>query len=124
MIPVLLAGAVLGIGAMAVVACWDEIKDWLKNKLIPGLRRVFAGLATAVSHAAIMVGSMFRRAGEMIGAIAHKLYYKEDGKWIEKTTTREIPAEEVPDFIRYKIEGKKNVDITEEMEDELEMQLS
>ena len=54
--------------------------------------------------------------------IAHKLYYKEDEQWIEETTTRKIPESEVPPFIRNK--GiKKETDITEEMEEELGLEI-
>ena len=49
----------------------------------------------------------------------HKLYYQENGEWIEETTTRKVLENEVPDFIRQKVQSQA-VDITKD----IEMQLS
>lgn len=56
----------------------------------------------------------------------HKLYYKENGNWIEETTTRTIPESEVPPQILAKIQNtndKEGIaeDVTDEMEKELQM---
>ena len=32
--------------------------------------------------------------------LVHKLYYKENGKWVEKTTVREIDESEVPESLK------------------------
>lgn len=116
MLPVLLGLGAL-IGGVLIVHYWDQIVDWLHD-FIPKLKRAWESVRTHLPHAAAMFGDMVVKGFETVARIMHKLYYKENGKWYEQTTTRELPEEEVPDFIREKIEyGEAN--ITPEIESEL-----
>ena len=56
----------------------------------------------------------------------HKTYWQEDnGQWMERTTTRACPEEEVPADIREKIRKQKEgeVDITHELENKLQLEI-
>ena len=52
--------------------------------------------------------------------LVHKLYYKENGKWVEKTTVREIDESEVPAWAKEGLTAKEK-DVTERYEKELEL---
>ena len=118
MIPVLLAGLAGVIGGMIVVHYWDDIVNWLKD-FLPKVKEYFENLKTKLAHAAVMVAEKVKDA---YVAIKHKLYYKEEGQWMEQTTTRQISEDEVPPFIRDKIAAQEQeVDITAEIENELQL---
>lgn len=53
----------------------------------------------------------------------HRLYYKKDGKFFEKTTENEVDKNEVPEDIRSELEEQKEKDITRPMERELGMEV-
>ena len=54
--------------------------------------------------------------------LVHKLYYKENGKWVEKTTVREIDLSEVP---AWAVEGltAKESDVTARYEEVLDLKI-
>lgn len=105
MIPVLVA---LGVGLVAVVAFWDEIVNWLED-FIPKVEEVFRNIA----HGAQVIGEKVRSA---YVAIKHKIYWQENNKWMEQTTTREVEASEVPPHIRNKVmQQNKAADLTGEL---------
>ena len=54
--------------------------------------------------------------------LVHKLYYKENGKWIEKTTTREIDESQVPEWAKAGL-LEKETDVTARYQKELELTL-
>lgn len=125
MIPLLYAGAALIgiIGGIAVVACWDEIRDWLKD-FIPKLNAMWAEVREYVPHGARMYGDLISKGAEMVCHIIHKLYYQEDNQWYEKSTTREVNESQVPASIRNKIAAQtQEADITEEIEQELQLEV-
>lgn len=106
MIPAVLAA--LAIGGVLVVAFWDEIINWL-NDFIPKVEEAFRDIA----HGAQVLGEKIK--GSYI-AIKHKLFYQENNKWIEKTTTREVDESEVPPHIRDKVmRQSKAADLTGEL---------
>ena len=41
-------------------------------------------------------GDKLWEAGSALVAVMHRLYYKENGEWIEQTTTRKVEESEVP----------------------------
>ncbi|MEE3421817.1 MAG: hypothetical protein VZR11_03790 [Succinimonas sp.] len=114
----LLAGLALLVGGILVVTWWDEIVDWLKD-FIPKINKFFQDLAQQIAHAAAI---FVERLNEGMVAIRHKLYYKEEGTWMEKTTTRKVKESEVPPFIRDKIRNQEE-NITKEMEQELQLEI-
>lgn len=117
MIPVLLAA--LAIGGVLVVAFWDDIVDWLKQ-LVAGLRQMFSEIKKKVAHAA---GAFIERVENKLAAIRHKLYYQEEGEWVEETTTRKIKENEIPPNIRRKIHNYET-EVTDEVEQELALSLN
>ena len=52
--------------------------------------------------------------------LVHRLYYKENGKWVEKTTVREIDESEVPAWAKEGLTAKES-DVTSRYEKELEL---
>ena len=93
---------------------WKALKSFFRY-LVKKVRAIFSKLG--IAHAAIIVGEKIR---DGIAQLKHKLFYKEDGKWMEETTSCEILYEEVPPRIRAKI-AYREADITREMELELGM---
>ena len=104
------------LGGMAVVKFWDEIVGWLKG-LVSKLKDLLVGLAKGTLYAAAVVAVLVETA---VSAIAHRFFYKENGEWYEKTTTRKIPESEVPPYIRKRLKrvGKEE-DVTNEVEAEM-----
>lgn len=117
----LLIGAGLLIGGVLVVANWDSIVNWLKD-FIPKLKAAWEKVRVFVPHGARIYGDMIVEGADKLAKIMHKLYYQEDGQWVEETTTRKISKNEVPAAILAKI-GKKETDITETMEDVLQLEV-
>ena len=111
--------ALLGIALFGVVVFWNEIVDWLK-KLVNGIKSMFARAVKKIAHAA---AGFIQRVENGLAAIRHRLYYKEQGQWVEETTTRKIKESEVPASIRRKIHAQEE-EITDELEDELNLSLN
>ena len=113
MIPLLLGlGALVG-GAL-VVANWEEVENWLKD-FLPKLK-------TALKETGIVdyAAKLFSSVEGNVMRLVHRLYYKENGKWVEKTTVREINESEVPAWAKEGLTAKEK-DVTERYEKELEL---
>ena len=113
MIPLLLGlGALVG-GAL-VVANWEEVENWLKD-FLPKLK-------TALKETGIIdyAAKLFSSVESHVVRLAHKLYYKENGKWVEKTTVREIDESEVPAWAKEGLTAKEQ-DVGARYEKELEL---
>ena len=113
MIPLLLGlGALVG-GAL-VVANWEEVENWLKE-FLPKLK-------TALKETGIVdyAAKLFSSVEGNVMRLVHRLYYKENGKWVEKTTVREIDESEVPAWAKEGLSAKEK-DVTERYEKELEL---
>ena len=110
----MIADILAAVGLIPRVYHWEEFKEFLAN-FLTNLKKSIAEELRGIAHAAVIVGEKVR-AG--IVAISHKLFYKEDGKWMEETTKREIIEDEVPPYIRAKI-TEHEAEITHEMEMEL-----
>ena len=117
----LLIGAGLAIGSVVIAANWDSIVNWLKD-FVPKLRAAWNSVRENVPHGARIFGDIIVEGAERLSRIMHKLYYKENGQWIEETTTRKVSEDEVPASIRNKI-NRKEADITEEIEKELKLEV-
>ncbi|MBQ3452154.1 MAG: hypothetical protein IJL14_09660 [Selenomonadaceae bacterium] len=118
MVPVLVAAAVAAAGGAAyyVYKHWDEVKAFFSN-FLSKLKVSIAEKMRGIANAAVIVGEKIR---DGIAQLKHKLFYKEEGKWMEETTKREVTEDEVPPYIRAKI-ARQEADITQEMEMELGM---
>ena len=120
MLPLLIVAG-LAIGSVVIAANWDSIVNWLKD-FVPKLRAAWNSVRENVPHGARMFGDIIVEGAERLSRIMHKLYYKENGQWIEETTTRKVSEDEVPASIRNKI-NRKEADITEEIEKELKLEV-
>ena len=119
------AGLVGMLGVAAVVYNWDGIMEWLHD-FIPRVSQM-------LRVASIEFGAQFKAAAMIVGGlldsvhtkIEHKLYHKVgQGKWLEETTGRTLPENELPPAIRKKIRrNRQDADITDEMELELGMRI-
>ncbi len=102
-------------GLFLVVTYWDEIVNWLKD-LVVEVREALKDLVHAIDV-------FVQRVKEAVVKFITKVYYKnQQGKWIEETTTREIPESEVPPHIRKKVQ-KRERNINKEIEQELDLTL-
>lgn len=97
-----------GLLVAAVVACWDEIVEWL-SEAVSAIKRFFVGILHATA-------AFVKKARDKIAKMMHSVFYKEDDKWIEETTTREIPESELPASVRRKLTTRKK-EVTEELEE-------
>ena len=120
MLPLLIAAG-LAIGGVVIAANWDSIVNWLKD-FVPKLRAAWNSVRENVPHGARIFGDIIVEGAERLARIIHKLYYKENGQWIEETTTRKVSEDEVPASIRNKV-NRKEADITEEIEKELKLEV-
>ncbi len=112
MVPLLVLGALVG-GALAV-ANWQEIENWLKE-FLPKLQTALKDVGI-VDYAA----KLFSSVEGNVMRLVHKLYYKENGKWVEKTTVREIDESEVPAWAKEGLTARES-DVTARYEKELEL---
>lgn len=117
----LLIGAALLIGGTLVVLYWEDVKDWI-TKLVNDLKVIWPRLKPHVPYAVAVYGDLILDGLDTLISIMHKIYYQEDGTWVEETTTRKIKSSEVPEHIRKKIEAQRSAtDITDDIERELEL---
>lgn len=121
MLPVLL-GLGLLIGGAIIVANWGEVVDWLKD-FVPRMKKFWEEFKKNIPHGARIYGDLIVEGADRLAKVMHKLYYKEDGHWVEQTTTRKIPEDEVPEAIRSKLNRSNESDITETMEEELDLEV-
>ncbi|MBQ3817610.1 MAG: hypothetical protein II846_00335 [Acetobacter sp.] len=117
----LLLGAGVGTAIVGAILYWDQVKEWLYD-LVQKIEKIWKQIRNYIPHGAVVLGD--KLVDGMI-QIAHKLYYQEKGEWIEETTKRKVNAKEVPSRILKKIENNKGqADITENLEDELNLEIS
>ena len=113
MIPLLLGLGAL-VGGVLVVANWQEVENWLKE-FLPKLQNTLKDIGV-VDYAA----KLFSSVEGNVMRLVHRLYYKENGKWVEKTTVREIDESEVPEWAKEGLSAKEK-DVTARYEKELEL---
>lgn len=116
-----IAAAIMGLGAiaalMAVCANWDAVKTWFKD-FVTALKGLFISTLKGVAHAA---GAFVKVLKEGFAATMHKLYYKDRNGLLEETRTRIVPANTLPLWARNKLTSSEEVDITEEVEQALDI---
>lgn len=123
MIPVIwlaAAGLVGLMGGAALVYFWDDILEWLSDflpKVANLIREIGRRLGASTEYATDV---MAEKLDQYSVAIKHHLYYKENGQWIEETTRRTLPENELPPHIRKRVRRiSDDVDITDDVEREL-----
>lgn len=89
MLPALIA---LGVGALIVMACWDDIVDWLRSFV-----RKVKNVLRKIGHAAKIFA---KRLSNGLFRILHIVYYKENDKWYKEATPVEVEESEVPQWAK------------------------
>lgn len=112
MIPVLVLGAL--VGGFLAYQNWDEMVKWLQD-FLPKINQALEGV---VKYSA----KLFSSVDNGVLRLVHKLYYRENGKWIEKTTTREIDESQVPEWAKADL-GEEETDVTDRYQKELELKV-
>ena len=115
MIPVLIGLGAL-VGGYLVAANWEEVTKWLQD-FLPKIQDALKNTGI-VDYAAKLFSSVEDGALKLV----HKLYYKENGKWVEKTTTREIDESEAPEWAKAGLTAKET-DVTDRYEKELQLSI-
>lgn len=107
--------AAVGVTTVGILSYfWDDIKNWL-HSVVQKLKRAVKGFVAGVKVFA-------KKMREAFQEIAKTYHQDERGAWHETTVTKTIPASEVPPEILAKAKYmNKEVDITEELEQELKL---
>ena len=111
MIPVLLLAA---LGGFLVYQRWEEVEKWLRD-FLPKISEALDGV---VKYSA----KLFSTVENGTLRLVHKLYYRENGKWIEQTTTREIDESQVPEWAKADL-GEEETDVTDRYQEKLELKV-
>lgn len=118
----MITALIIGLGAMAVTATviqhWDQVVVWLKD-FVSNLKDIFVTVGKAIAHAAAVFAKVM---AEGIAAIMHKIWYKENGQYVERVTTRTVPENEVPNWVKAKISAQEQ-NMSKEFENHLSLKL-
>lgn len=113
MIPFILLGAA-ALGAVALAMYWREIVAWLK--------RVYEKLPDSVKQNLQGATAFVQKLANTIKNIMNYYSYNEKTeKWTETTVTKEVNENDVPKHIREKMAKNAKVDITDELQEKLEL---
>lgn len=96
---------------------WKEFKTWLKD-LNAAVKELFGTTLKDTPYATMIT---IKSSKEGIAELRHKLYYKENEQWVEEVRTRIVPANTLPSWAKDKLTSSEEVDITEEVEQELDI---
>lgn len=85
------------VAKIAVFFNWDAVKKWLKD-FVSALKDMFVTLFKNVAHA----GATFMRElkNKAWAATIYKLYYKENGQYVEEVRTRIVPQSALPSWVK------------------------
>ena len=119
MIPFLLAGVLIA-GVFVATAFWKEIKSFIQASI--------ERIKTHLIPSMIVGFKTYLQTGNALYATAkalQKFFSKnERGQWQETIMTRNVPANEIPEDIRRKVENNRGpVDITDEVQAELHLEV-
>lgn len=122
MVPVLavLFGGIVGFGLSQVMEHWEEVKSFFK-RLITEIKEAFKKASFYIQSAAKI---FVRKVKEGYAEFQQEQYYKENEKWFRNTTTVEISENEVPAWAKVNMRNNVRADVTENMEEELEMKIA
>lgn len=114
MIPLVLLGVALAAGAVALAVFWKEIVGWIKRvyeKLPASIKQNLQGAVAFVE----------RIAGAIKNIMNYYSYNEETQKWTETTVSREVEPNQVPKHILDRMKTASKVDITDELQEKLEL---
>lgn len=120
-----IAAAIAGLGAiaalMAVFANWDAVKAWFRD-FVTALKGLFTSTLKGIAHAA---GAFVKVLKEGMAATMHKLYYKDNGQYVEEIRTRVVPEKALPPWAKAKLKESHGMEaeMTEPLQQELKMTL-
>lgn len=123
MIPFILGAALSAIaiiGGSYVVENWEELKAKFKE-VINSIKATFKRMTFRVQSAAKI---FVRKVREGYAEFQQEQYYKENEKWFKTTTTVEVSENEVPAWAKVNMRNNVRADVTENMEEELEMKIA
>lgn len=115
MIPVLLLGGV-ALAGIAIAVYWKEIGAWLK--------RIWEKLPASVRNNLKGAVALAKRIGNTFKNIMK--YYAFDSntnKWSETVVTKEVNESDIPKHIRERLQSIDEVDISNDLQEKLEMTL-
>lgn len=116
----LLFGSIIGFGISQVFENWEKVKAFFK-RLINDIKEAFRRAAFYIQTASKI---FMKKVREAVAEFKQVQYYKENEKWIQKTTIVEVSEAEVPAWAKVKMRQNSEVDVTENMEEELEMKIA
>lgn len=93
--------------AMSVFAHWSEVKTWLRDFAV-GLKELFVTTLKGVAHAAATFMKVLK---DGMSATMHKLYYQENGQYIERITTRVLPQQQLPVWAQAKLNASYGAEV-------------
>ena len=93
---------------------WKRFENWLR-KFLSKVRAVIRDSGIGEFTAKIISG-----VNGNVMRLVHRVYYKEDGKWFEQTTVREIAESEVPAWAKEGLSARE-INVTPLYEKQLEL---
>lgn len=124
MIPFLIAGAALLVGAVVVGVFWNEIKNFI-GEALKHIKTVLVPSTIAGFKTYLQTGSIARALYSAANVALQKFYSRTPtGQWMETVVTRGISMKDIPEHILDMVEdaGKKEVDISQEVARELHLE--
>lgn len=104
---------------MATMKHWKEIVNWFKD-MFTGLVHVFATVGKGIAHA---MGAFIETVSNGIAELSNKLYYEEEGHYVEEVRVRHLSEDQLPAWAKKKLNVGQETDITDEVQQELRMTL-
>lgn len=123
MIPLVIGialGALGTIGVSYVVKNWEELKAKFRE-IISSIKETFKKVAYRVQSAAKI---FVRKVKEGYAEFQQEQYYKENEEWFREITTVKVSEDEVPAWAKVSMRNNVRADVTENMEEELEMKIA
>lgn len=93
---------------------WKRFENWLR-KFLSKVRAVIRDSGIGEFTAKIISG-----VNGNVMRLVHRVYYKEDGKWFEQTTIREIAEADVPAWAKEGLSARE-INVTPLYEKQLEL---
>ena len=119
-VPVILSPYSQKEGSAVLFSDWNEFETWLKDFDDVAVKERFATTLKDTPHTTMITIKLFK---EDMAELRHKLYYKENKQYVVEIRTRIVPANTLPSWARDKMTSSEEVEITEEVEQELDITL-
>ena len=110
MIPLLVIGGLL-LGGL-ILANWDDVVEWVANAVRAIKNWFMENFPTIAQYGKVFI----ERIRGKYAKIKCRSYHQEGAKWFMKEGFNEIAESEVPPDILVKSRGRRETDITREME--------